>query len=199
MLARWVGFLVWVAAGASLVFWALRLLAPGMPVPPQIKVVSVAELMRADHRPMLGAPQPAAAPAASPDPEPVAAAEAPRLTLVGVVAPPSGASSREALALIAVDDNPPRAFRVGNRVGDELVLQSVSARVVRLAAKGGAPAVELEVPLLPVAVSAVSTVTPAAPPGARTVLPAGRPAPAVPGATGGPSAAPAPGGMPRTP
>lgn len=199
MVARWVGFLVWVAAGASLVFWALRWLAPGMPAPPQAKVVALPETLRADYRPMLGVVQ--AAPVAAAEAvaaQPVSPGEAPRLTLVGVVAPPLGGSSREALALIALDDHPPRAYRVGHRVGEELVLQSVSARVVRLGSRVGGPAVELEVPVLPVAVPT----SPAGMPGGRSLTPTARPVPGLPGGGNLPAetpAAPAPGSPPRTP
>jgi general secretion pathway protein C len=83
----------------------------------------------------------------------VAAPEAPpannRFTLVGVAAAKGAAGSREGLALIGVDDKPPRAFRVGAVVEGEWVLQSVSARGAQLGPRGGAAAVVLELPPLP--------------------------------------------------
>ena len=68
-----------------------------------------------------------------------------RLTLVGVVA-----TSRQAgTALISVDGKPARPYRVGARVEDGLVLQSVGPRRASLAASvNGPPSMTIELPLL---------------------------------------------------
>ncbi len=74
-----------------------------------------------------------------------AASLASRLALVGVVA----YRSRGGAALISVDGKPARPYRVGARVEDSLVLQSVAARRAVLAEKLQGPAsVTLELPPL---------------------------------------------------
>jgi general secretion pathway protein C len=52
-----------------------------------------------------------------------------RFALSGVVADPS----KQGAALIAIDGKAPRPFRVGSRVGDNYVLQSVGLRPRRWA------------------------------------------------------------------
>lgn len=58
-----------------------------------------------------------------------------RYTLTGVVA----GSGPRGYALIAIDGQPAKPFRVGSAVDDVLVLQSVSARSATLGAKLEAP------------------------------------------------------------
>ncbi len=68
-----------------------------------------------------------------------------RFSLKGVV---SGARGQEA-ALIAIDDKPAKAFRVGSAVEDGLFLQSATTRKVSLSASPNGPAVmTLEMPPL---------------------------------------------------
>ena len=130
--------LVWGAVALSAVFWALRL---GAARP---------ELSRA--APVIRLPEPA-------DPQAVArllgagstvaetapAVAARRLVLTGVVAGASGAGT----ALIAVDDDPSRPYRVGRRVREDLWLLSVQARRVQLGpALNGPATLTLELPPL---------------------------------------------------
>ncbi len=117
--ARWAAALVWGVVAISGVFWGLRLGAPR----PQLSGAA----------PVLRLPEPA-------DPQAVArllgagGAEAAsggavrRLVLTGVVADGSGGGA----AVIAVDDDPQRPYRVGQRVRDDLWLQSVQARRAQL-------------------------------------------------------------------
>lgn len=66
-----------------------------------------------------------------------------RFQLRGVVASASGRGS----ALIAVDGQPPRAFRVGQTVADGLVLQSLGPKMAQLGASApGAAWVTLSLP-----------------------------------------------------
>jgi general secretion pathway protein C len=68
-----------------------------------------------------------------------------RYTLTGVVA----GNSRRGYALISVDGQPAKPFRVGSPVDDALVLQSVSARSAALGATRDAPqALTLDLPPL---------------------------------------------------
>jgi general secretion pathway protein C len=76
------------------------------------------------------------------------------------------------VALIAVDQKPARAYRVGAPVDDRLVVQAVQGRTVSLGPRGEPAEVQLELP--PLAQAATGT------------LPAG------PGAAGGPGATPMP-------
>ena len=209
MAARWVAFLTWALVSASLVFWASRLLVPATPAPAHAQLATSSAGPRADLRALLGA---AAAPA------PVAAApEAPpvnnRFTLVGVAAGRGAAGAREGLALIGVDDKPPRAFRVGAVVEGEWVLQSVSARGAQLGPRGGAAAVVLELPPLPPPATGVlgaagggpvppggpagAAVPSGLPPGVPTGLPPGMPQGVYPGTAPVPPPGTPPAGTPQ--
>ena len=70
-------------------------------------------------------------------------ADAGRLQLVGVVASSSGQGS----ALIATDGQPPKPYRVGQLVGEGLMLQSLGAKRAQLGATlSGARQLELQLP-----------------------------------------------------
>lgn len=183
MRARWASFLVWAAVAASAVYWVLRLFTAAPAVPPHAVAVGAGGAPRGDVARVLGA-LPDAAPSA-----PVAAAPAPsRFKLVGVVAPRHERDARVGVALIAVDDKPPKAYRVGAVIDGETVLRSVLRRSVELGPREG-PAAVLELPALPP--PATGTLPPpgsappsAAPPlvrpgrpGARPVLPPIQPLP----------------------
>jgi general secretion pathway protein C len=147
MTARWVAFLTWAAVAAAAAYWILRLAASPTPLPAHAHVAAAGARPSADLQRVLGAgAPPSAAPA-----DPVAAAPAPdpRFTLVGVVAPRPGTSAREGLALIAADDQPAKAFRVGSVVDGTLVLQAVTPRGASLGPRGGPPSVVLELPEMP--------------------------------------------------
>ena len=104
-------------SGAGLSAMVTQAAAPGVQIDPQ----AMARLMGA------GAARPAAA---------VLPNASSRFALAGVVAGRHGGA-----ALIAVDGKPPRPFRVGSRVDEGLILQSVSARRASLAPQADAPAV----------------------------------------------------------
>jgi general secretion pathway protein C len=146
---RLVTFLVWGLAAASVVHWGLKWFTP--PPKPVAAVASGAVAVQADAAAisrLLGAVQAAA---------PVAASVASRFSLVGVVA---GLSSGGA-ALIAVDGKPARPYRVGARIDDSLVLQSVGPRVAVLAPAIDAPAaLTLEMPVKTSAVAGTNVLPP---------------------------------------
>lgn len=138
MMAKWWAFGLWAAVAASAVFWGLKLFVPGTPVPPHAAVAAMAASPRGDLTRLLGV-------------DPVAAvAEAPpastRFQLVGVVAPRASFPSREGVALIAVDGKPPRTYRVGAVIENNLVLQSVAQRGASLGPRDGAATVALDIP-----------------------------------------------------
>lgn len=147
MTARWVAFLTWAAVAAGLVYWLLKLLVSPSPLPAHAQVVATAARPAADLQRVLGAGAPA--PAQTTDPAASPAPADPRFTLVGVVAPRPGSSPREGIALIASDDQPAKAFRVGAVVDGTLVLLSVSSRGASLGSRGGPPTVVLELPEVP--------------------------------------------------
>jgi len=131
---------VWALAAGSVVYWGLRLVghgAEGRLAPP----VAVAPSVTVDAQRVarvLGAVAPAAD-ASSP------ASMSSRFALLGVVAGAPGGGS----ALIALDGQPARPYRVGHAVDDGLVLRSVGARQAILAATQEGPAVlTLEMPAL---------------------------------------------------
>jgi general secretion pathway protein C len=104
-----------------------------------------------------------------------------RLKLVGVASPRGPAQqAREGVALIAVDGEAPRAFRVGQAVQGRHVLQRVAASAVDIGPPGLPAAARLELPPLP--------------PAATGTLPA-----ASSGRTGAPQAPPPAAAMPAPP
>ncbi|SFD84465.1 general secretion pathway protein C [Paracidovorax konjaci] len=127
---------LWVLAGASVVYWGLKLAvrpaplsAPvAAPAPPQPDALALARLLGAGP----------AAPSAP------AAREPSRYALQGVLA---GTASGGGAALIAVDNQPARPFRLGATVAEGLVVQALGRRQVRLGPSAtGETTVTLEVP-----------------------------------------------------
>lgn len=127
---------LWALAGASLVYWGLKLaVRPALvsapvaaPAPPLPDAQALARLLGAGPAP--AAPTVVAAPT--------------RFVLQGVLA---GTASGGGAALIAVDNQPARPFRLGATVADGLVVKSLGRRQVRLGpVEGTEGAVTLEVP-----------------------------------------------------
>lgn len=132
---------IWALAGMVLVYWVMQTTqrASDAPVPVATADTVAQPDMQAVAR-ALGAQAAGAVVVRS------AAVPAPsRLVLVGVLA---GQRSGGGAALIAMDGQPPRPYRVGAVVHDGLVLQSLSPRVARLGSALDAPvAMTLEMPL----------------------------------------------------
>lgn len=131
-------------AGASAVYWGLKW--PGTGAPSAAASVLVAEAAPANPQALaraLGGGNSVVAPPAA---VVAAASVAGRLSLVGVVAN----RSRGGAALISIDGKPARPYRVGARVDDALVLQSVAPRRAVLADSLQGPAsLTLDLPPLP--------------------------------------------------
>jgi general secretion pathway protein C len=143
MTARLLAFVVWAAVAATAVFWALRLFVPNTAAP-RHAVAAAPTVPRGDLARVLGA-EPVETVA-----QPVAQASN-RFKLVGLVSPRPGTPPRVGVALIAVDDKPARAFRVGASVDGRLVVQAVQGRSVSLGPRGAPAELELELPPLPAA------------------------------------------------
>lgn len=145
MLARLSAFVVWALVAGGSVFWGYRLWASPGPAKGNVQTVSSSPGAHADLTRMFGsAPPPVSA-------APAAVVESNRFRLFGVVAPvvSEGAipPSKTGVALIAIDGRPARAYKVGARVDDDLVLQAVSRRSASIGPAEGAATVVLELPL----------------------------------------------------
>lgn len=121
---------VWLLVGSSLVFWGLRLLpAPGgnAPVPAPTPLSQPHAQAMA---PLLGVA------AAVPDRPAAHTLQAPRVTLLGVMA---GHAANTGVALLAIDGKPPKPVRVGTELEPGMVVQSVHPREVRLGPSAEGP------------------------------------------------------------
>ena len=136
--------LIWTVAVAVVAYWALQFAGVSGPVAqaPTVASATLTEPAQADVQKALGANASSAV---------VVDADAGgRFVLSGVVAGHSGLGA----ALIAVDGQAPKAFKVGQAVADGLVLQSLAPRQARLAATlEGPAALTLDMPALANSVS----------------------------------------------
>jgi general secretion pathway protein C len=146
---------LWALAAASIVFWGLRLMSPSDAVaPPAVNTGASPTVDSTAVAQILGAVPSQAVVAATPD-------AASRFVLQGVVAD----TDQQGAALMAVDGKPPRPFRVGAKVADSYVLQSVSTRAATLGASlDSAAAFTLQLPVRPLAANPPPAVPGAAPP-----------------------------------
>jgi general secretion pathway protein C len=153
MLARLSAFVIWALVAATAVFWGLRLFVRAPVAPAYAVPVGDTAAVRGDLTRLLGS-APVAAPAAVATPQ-----AASRFKLLGIVAPKyastTASPSTHGVALIAVDGKMAKAYPVGARVDNDLVLQSVSLRTVSIGPTQGAPTITLELP--PLAAAATGT------------------------------------------
>lgn len=135
--SRGVTLVIWALAAASAAWWGLRITGLSQPV----RTASVPLFAVADSGVDAQAVARVLGAVASVD-APASPAAASRFALLGVVA----SQSSQGAALISVDGKPGRAFRVGSKVEDGLLLQAVEPRRARLAsvaAPGAALVLEL--------------------------------------------------------
>lgn len=133
---------MWAAAAACGLYWGLQIFVQPAAAPPHTQTAAAAPVSAGDLTRLLGNDPPPPAPDE-------AAPEAPadsRFQLIGVVSAPARAAAREGVALIAVDGQSPKAFRVGAVVDGQTVLQSVAARGVTLGLRDGPVLVALNLP-----------------------------------------------------
>lgn len=142
MLSRCAAFVIWASVAALAAFWSLRLLVQPMPLPAGTTMVATAGANQGDLSRLFGSDVPTAQAA------PVVQTDA-RFQLVGVVAPRSASARDEALAVIAFDGRPAKAYRIGAAVDGDLVLQAVHARGAVLGPPGQPAQVDLELAALP--------------------------------------------------
>jgi general secretion pathway protein C len=148
MFVRVCAFVIWALVAGTVVFWGLRLLVRSPDAPAHAVPVGAAVAVRGDLTRLLGAAPVATAAAAAANPE-----ASSRFRLLGVMAPKAGPkadASGQGVALIAVDGKPAKAFAVGARLDNDLVLQAVSLRTASIGPpEGGVVSVKLEIPPLP--------------------------------------------------
>lgn len=162
---------VWALVALGAVFWASRFAVKPATVPGHAVTVSPTVAPAGNLVRLFGVP------AKDPDPEPDAApapADA-RFKLVGVAAPRQG--QRAGLALIGVDDKPPRAVALGAMVDGNLVVMSIGHRQVELGPSGGKPTMVLTLPALPEPARGAPTPAATPPAGAMPAPPAVPPFP----------------------
>jgi general secretion pathway protein C len=130
MRVRLLTFVVWALLAGSSAYWLLKLLPASTPVPPQALLAGDGTGANADLSRLLGPPRGAAE-------APLVAADS-RFKLIGLVAPKqsSGRHAGEGVAVIAVDDKPPRTVRIGALVDGDLQLLALDAKSAGLGSQG---------------------------------------------------------------
>ena len=138
--SRWglrsITFVVWILAAGTTVYWALRLTRGPVVVTNTASAAAPASINPLSVAQILGA---------TPAQPVMQASFASRFSLQGVVNGSPGGGA----ALISIDGQPARPFRVGSAIENNLILQSASARQVTLAATQNGPALAtIEMPAL---------------------------------------------------
>ena len=138
MSSRWTGFFIWALVAAITAFWAIRIFAAPLPVPsgaqaPQVVAANgpMERLFGAVVVPTVAAP--------------VVPPESQRYQLVGVIAAPAG-TAEAGYAVIALDGQPARTWRVGATVSGNTSLLSVSKRGAEFGPAGGPTSFSLQLP-----------------------------------------------------
>ena len=179
MSSRWTGFFVWTLVTACAALWGFKIFAATRPVPPAATTPAVAAAADGPMVRLFGAAPVAEAADDTPPPE------SDRFKLVGVIAPDAGSAG--AFALVQVDDQPAKAWKVGATLEGNTTLIGVNKRAAQFGPSGGPVAFTLELPepaapetgTLPQAISQPDG--PAPTPRPPTGRPQVQPVPQVPG------------------
>ena len=139
MSSRWTGFFVWALVAACTAFWAMKIFAATRPVPPGAQAPQVAVANGPMER-LFGAVVVPTQPVNTPPPE------SSRFQLVGVIAPPAGSSAESGYAVISLDNQPARTWRVGSTIDGNTSLLSVSKRGADFGPQGGPSSFSLQLP-----------------------------------------------------
>ncbi len=131
--------LLWCAAALSAGYWFLQMPVGGAQTPPSKVLPAGVESALGAHQGMARAWGVSLA-------QPAQTTAAGQFQLLGVIAGADGRGS----ALIATDSQAPKIYRVGQSLGDGLVLQSLSPRGAQFGASLKGPAqLELKLPVTP--------------------------------------------------
>lgn len=144
MVSRIFAFLVWAACAAGLAYWGLRWLAKPLPVPAHSATVSMTVEPKGNMAQLLTAPE-ADPDAAGPTAEQSALAA--RIQLIGLMAANNG--SGPGVALLAVDGKPAKAYRVGQAIDGEQVVQAITRQGVDIGLPGQPATATLPAQTLP--------------------------------------------------
>ncbi|MEX8501075.1 hypothetical protein [Leptothrix ochracea] len=147
MVARITAWIVWTLLAVCAVAWGLKLFVRPEPVPAHARMVTMEQTLKGDPLRLFAVA--AASVTSSASAGAGGSATVGRFRLVGMAAASSPTSDRQGLALLSIDGKPARAFEVGDLVDGDWVLQSVSARQVRLGPVGQAAVTVLDLPALP--------------------------------------------------
>jgi len=139
MSSRWTGFFIWALVAASAAFWAINIFAAPRPVPAHAQAPQVGGTTSGPMERLFGAVVVAAVPVNAPPPE------SSRFQLVGVIAPPAG-SGQGGYAVLSLDNQPARTWRVGATIDGNTSLLSVSKRGAEFGPQGGPTAFSLQLP-----------------------------------------------------
>lgn len=138
---RLVTFFLAALAAASVGFWTLRWPSSAPSTHQTVAPSAPATIDTAKLALLLGAPTNQGS-TVSPAPKPAGA----QYQLLGIIAQ----GAKQGSALIGIDGQPPKPYRVGEHLTDSLVLQSVKARSAVLASDvNAADGISLELPPLP--------------------------------------------------
>jgi general secretion pathway protein C len=151
MSSRWTGFFIWALVAASTALWGIKIFAATRPVPSGAQAPQAVAANGPMER-LFGAvivPTVAAAPSHP---------ESERFQLVGVIAPPSGVAAG-GFAIVALDGQPARTWRVGATLDGNTSLLAVSKRGAEFGPSGGPAAFSLQLP--EPAAAETGTLTPA--------------------------------------
>lgn len=139
MSSRWTGFFVWALVAACTAFWAMKIFAATpRPVPPGAQAPQVGVGNGSMER-LFGAVVVPTTAEVKPPPE------SSRFQLVGVIAPPAG-STQGGYAVVSLDNQPARTWRVGSTIDGNTSLLSVSKRGADFGPHGGPTSFSLQLP-----------------------------------------------------
>jgi general secretion pathway protein C len=138
MSSRWTGFFVWALVAACTAFWAIEIFAATQPVPAGAQAPQVVAANGPMER-LFGAVVVPTVAANQPPPE------SSRFQLVGVIAPRAG-DGQGGYAVISLDNQPARTWRVGATITGNTSLLSVSKRGADFGPQGGPSAFSLQLP-----------------------------------------------------
>lgn len=138
MSSRWTGFFVWALVTACAALWGFKIFAATRPVPPTATTPVAAVVAEGPMVRLFGAVEEAKADDTTPPPE------SDRFQLVGVIAPRGGAGN--GFALVSVDNQPAKAWKIGATLEGNTTLLAVAKRSAEFGPSGGPAAFTLELP-----------------------------------------------------
>lgn len=146
MVSRFFALLIWAAVALSAAYWGLRWFGKGPGVPAGTTPAVVESALRGDLSRLLSGPVKVVTEASAPAPTALAG----RVQLLGVVAPRQE-DGRNGVALLTLDGKPARAYKVGQVVDGDLVVQKILQKQVQIGRADAPPSLTLDLAGLPAA------------------------------------------------